>query len=234
MIFKYRGTTIRLFSTKLFILVMLGIGAVIAVLTLHEIIAFDPSSNLDSPPSNNGFYLNPPQKYPLVANSIENAIKTEAKNENINNNIPQESLHVTTTRHPTLGSQNKSVAPEIQKLREFVRTINEAQYIRNGDKFGTTLSQGSIVIIIQVHDRSDYFSYLLKSLSRARGIEEALLIVSHDFYSEEMNRLVESIDFCRVSSVFCMCIHSKRWYRVLILIWLGKAAGNKFAQSCGL
>ena len=207
MIFKYRGTTIRLFSTKLFILVMVGIGAVIAVLTLHEIIAFDPSGNMDSPPYNNGFYLNRPQNNPLVTKSIENAIKTEGRSENININIPQESLRVTTKR-PTLNfSLNKSVEPEILKLRHFVRTLNEAQFIRNGDKFGTTLSPGSIVIIIQVHDRIDYFSHLLNSLRRSRGIGDALLIVSHDYYSVEMNKLVESIDFCRVSAFFYCEVH---------------------------
>lgn len=202
MIFKYRGTTIRLFSTKLFILVMVGIGAVIAVLTLHEIIAFDPSGNIDPPPHNNGFYLNRPQINALVTTSIENAIKTEARNENININVPQESLRVTTKRPTIKISLNKSVEPEIQKLRHFVKNMNDEQYIRNGDKFGTTLSPSSIVIIIQVHDRSDYFSHLLNSMRRSRGIEDALLIVSHDYHSEEMNKLVESIDFCRVMQIF--------------------------------
>lgn len=202
MIFKYRGTTIRLFSTKLFILVMVGIGAVIAVLTLHEIIAFDPSGNIDPPLHNNGFYLNRPQINALVTTSIENAIKTEARNENININVPQESLRVTTKRPTIKISLNKSVEPEIQKLRHFVKNMNDEQYIRNGDKFGTTLSPSSIVIIIQVHDRSDYFSHLLNSMRRSRGIEDALLIVSHDYHSEEMNKLVESIDFCRVMQIF--------------------------------
>lgn len=199
MMFKYGGTTIRLFSRKLFILVTVGIGAVLAVLTLHEMITFDPSIHKDSLPNSN-VYLNPPQNSHhlkgLVQTSIQDAV---AKKENINNNIPQESLQVVTL-HPTIKiSQNKTVSSDIQSLRDLVRAINEAEYIRNGDKFGRTLSQGSIVIVVQVHDRGDYFAYLLKSLSRAKGIEEALLVISHDYYSEEINRHVQSIDFCKVS-----------------------------------
>ena len=202
MIFKYRGTTIRLFSRKLFILVTLGIGAVLAVFTLREMITFDASYSPDSTPSSNGFYSNQPQNNPYllgtVVNSNEGDTKTVGKEENkLANNIPQESLHE--IRRPTIKiSLNKTVSAEVQKLRDIVRAVNKAEYIRNGDKFGTTLSQKSIVIIVQVHDRGDYFSYLLKSLSRAKGIEDALLVISHDYYSEEINRHVESIDFCKV------------------------------------
>ena len=210
MIFKYRGTTIRLFSRKLFILVTLGIGAVFAVLTLHEMITFDASNHPDFTPDNNN--LNQPQKNPHlqepVATSKEDDTRTMANKESINNNIPQESSHE--IRRPTIKiSENRTVSPEIQKLRDVVRTVNEAEFIRNGDKFGATLSQGSIVIIVQVHDRGDYFSYLLKSLSRAKGIEEALLVISHDYYSEEINRHVEAIDFCKVKWDFNLCLHSK-------------------------
>ena len=200
MIFKYRGTTIRLFSRKLFILVTLGIGAVLAVFTLREMITFDASYR-DSTLNSNGFLSNQPQNnLPLqgtVANSNEDDTKTMAKKENTNSNIPQESLRI--IRRPTIKiSQNKTVSPEIHKLRDIVRAVNKAEHIRNGDKFGTTLSQKSIVIVVQVHDRGDYFSYLLKSLSRAKGIEDALLVISHDYYAEEINRHVESIDFCKV------------------------------------
>ena len=200
MIFKYRGTTIRLFSRKLFILVTLGIGAIFAVLTLHEMIRFDASNRPDSTPYI-GFYLNQPQKtthhvQEPVATLKKDGIKVVANNENTNNNIPQESLHVT---RPTVKiSPNKTVSPEIKKLRDIARAVNEAEFIRNSDKFGTTLSESSIIIIVQVHDRADYFSYLLKSLSRAKGIEEALLVISHDYYSKDINRHVEAIDFCKV------------------------------------
>jgi len=206
MIFKYRGTTIRLFSRKLFILVTLGIGAVLAVFTLHEMITFDASYSRDFTRKSNGFHLDQPQNSPHLQGTVQNfneyETKTMAKKQNTNNNVPKESLLVHEIHRPTVTiSQNKTVSPEIQKLRDIVKAVNEAEYIRNADKFGTTLSQESIVIIVQVHNRGDYFSYLLKSLRRAKGIEDALLIISHDYYSEEINRHVESIDFCKVSGI---------------------------------
>ena len=208
MIFKYRGTTIRLFSTKLFILVTLGVCAIFAVFTLHEMITFNPLNHSDSPPDESGgLDLNVAQTGSRLQEDVKTATvgSNAAANENINKNVPQE--RIATTLHPTVKiSQNRSVMPEIAKLRDFVRSLNEKQYIRNVDKFGTEFSQSSIVIIIQVHDRVDYFSHLLKSLSRAKGIENAFLVISNDYYSEEINRHVESIDFCRVSEAISMTI----------------------------
>lgn len=204
MIFKYRGTTIRLFSTKLFILVTLGVCAIFAVFTLHEMITFNPLNHSDSPPDESGgLDLNVAQTGSRLQEDVKTAIvgSNAAANENINKNVPQE--RIATTLHATVKiSQNRSVMPEIAKLRDFVRSLNEKEYIRNVDKFGTEFSQSSIVIIIQVHDRVDYFSHLLKSLSRAKGIENAFLVISNDYYSEEINRHVESIDFCRVLQIF--------------------------------
>ena len=204
MIFKYRGTTIRLFSKKLFILVTLGVCAIFAVLALHEMITFNSLNNIDSPPSSGGgLYLNPPQTSPrlqeaVTTPAIDRIKLSAAAKENINNIIPQE--RISKTLHPTIElTQKLRVPPEIAKLREIVRYVNDKQYMRNEEKFGRDFSQRSIVMIVQVHDRVDYFSYLLKSLSRAKGIEDALLIISNDYYSEEINKLVESIDFCRVS-----------------------------------
>ena len=204
MMFKYRGTTIRFFGTKLFILVTLAVCAIFAVLSLHEMIAFKSMEHSDSLPSVSGVLkLNSPLTRPslqeTVATLSKNGATTAAVKENVNNNIPQEER--IKTLHPTITLKltNRSVLSETEKLREIVRSANEKEFIRNKEKFGAEFSKTSVVIIVQVHDRVDYFSHLLKSLSRAKGIEEVLLIISSDYYSEDMNRLVESIDFCRVS-----------------------------------
>lgn len=60
----------------------------------------------------------------------------------------------------------------------------------------------SIVIVVQVHKRITYLRHLILSLSQARDISKTLLIFSHDFYDEEINDLVQSIDFCRVMQIF--------------------------------
>lgn len=87
MIFKYRGIIICFFSIKLFILVMVGIGVVIVVLMLYEIIVFDLFGNIDFFFYNNGFYLNWLQINVFVIILIENVIKIEVRNENININV---------------------------------------------------------------------------------------------------------------------------------------------------
>jgi len=236
MILKYRGTMIRLFSLKRFILVTLGVCAIFAVLVLYEIIIISSLNNVDSLYNSRGsLALSLPQTSPrpqktattpavdriklsaAAKENINNFIPQErisrilhptieltqklAEKENINNTAPQE--RISATLHPTIElTQKQSVPRKIAKLREIVRYVNNKQYIRNEEKFGRDFSQRSIVIVVQVHDRVGYFSHLLRSLSRAKGIEDALLIISNDYYSGETNKLVKSIDFCRVIQIF--------------------------------
>lgn len=55
------------------------------------------------------------------------------------------------------------------------------------------------VILIQVHSRLEYLKELLNSLRETRYINETLVIFSHDLVDNEINKLIESIDFCAVS-----------------------------------
>ena len=196
MMFKYRGTTIHLFSTKLVLLVLFTVCSIFAVFSLHEIIALSSVKTLNSFPLSNGHLDSnqPPTRLPSKDHAAVlgtyTVITKAAVNENINKTPLEERL-----------SPNRSTSLDVERLREIIRTANLREVIRNKDKFGTDFSQSALVIIVQVHDRVDYFSHLLKSLSHAKGIEEALLIISSDLYSEEINRLVEEIDFCRVSRI---------------------------------
>lgn len=54
----------------------------------------------------------------------------------------------------------------------------------------------------QVHTRITYLRHLIVSLAQARDIEKTLLIFSHDYYDEDINDLVQSIDFCKVMQVY--------------------------------
>jgi len=58
-----------------------------------------------------------------------------------------------------------------------------------------------IVLVIQVHNRISYLRKLLQSLSQSRWIEKALLIFSHNIYSEELNELIHSFPFCSVMQI---------------------------------
>lgn len=54
------------------------------------------------------------------------------------------------------------------------------------------------VILIQVHSRENYLKELIDSLRKTTHIQDALVIFSHDLNSNNINRLIESIDFCAV------------------------------------
>ena len=86
-------------------------------------------------------------------------------------------------------------------LRETVKLLNSEQYILNVRKFPKR-SKDSVVIVVQVHKRSNYLLKLIDSLRKAKGISDALLIISHDYYASEINNIVQGIDFCQVLQIF--------------------------------
>ncbi|XP_018648329.1 putative beta-1,2-n-acetylglucosaminyltransferase II [Schistosoma mansoni] len=99
----------------------------------------------------------------------------------------------------------------ISNLRQYISHINMVQYVKNEDLYGqlptrdnfnSTRSSPNHVIIIQVHNRSIELSLLIESLRRTKGIETALIIFSHDFYSDELNSLIGSIRFTRTVQIF--------------------------------
>lgn len=72
---------------------------------------------------------------------------------------------------------------------------------RNLDLY-PNLGKDRVVIVLYVHNRPQYLRVTVESLSKVEGISETLLIVSHDGYFEEMNKIVESIKFCQVKQIF--------------------------------
>ncbi|XP_065218790.1 alpha-1,6-mannosyl-glycoprotein 2-beta-N-acetylglucosaminyltransferase-like isoform X2 [Planococcus citri] len=89
----------------------------------------------------------------------------------------------------------------INEIQRRVDEHNKLQIILNEDIFGP-LRNDSLVIAIQVHDRLIYLRHTIISLAQVKGIENALLIFSHDYYDEEINSLVQSINFCKVMQIF--------------------------------
>ena len=71
--------------------------------------------------------------------------------------------------------------------------------------------------LFQVHNRSEYLYHLVNSLRSARDIEQALLIFSHDVYSDELNNIVKSVDFCPVSMLICL-VHSLMMMMAIVKI----------------
>ena len=57
-------------------------------------------------------------------------------------------------------------------------------------------------VAVQVHNRPQYFQNLINSLQNSIGIEHVHLIISSDYWSPEMNKITESIKFCKVTRIF--------------------------------
>ncbi|XP_066158679.1 alpha-1,6-mannosyl-glycoprotein 2-beta-N-acetylglucosaminyltransferase isoform X2 [Euwallacea fornicatus] len=89
----------------------------------------------------------------------------------------------------------------ISDIKRSIAQYNLQQTVYNEDLFGP-LQNDSIVIVIQIHDRLTYLRHLIVSLAQARDISQALLVFSHDFYDEEINSLIQSVDFCKVIQIF--------------------------------
>ena len=88
------------------------------------------------------------------------------------------------------------------EIKRAMLEINHKQEIFNIGRFPRR-SENSIVIVVMIHKRLEYLRFLIESLRKARDIDDALLIFSHDYYSVEINELVRSIDFCQVRIYTC-------------------------------
>ncbi|XP_037303048.1 alpha-1,6-mannosyl-glycoprotein 2-beta-N-acetylglucosaminyltransferase isoform X2 [Manduca sexta] len=117
--------------------------------------------------------------------------------------VPPE-LHKYLTVHPKNFSANSTerTAPKnTSDILKAIRRYNDAQTIYNEDIFGP-VQEDTVIIAIQVHTRLTYLRHLIVSLAQARDIDRTLLVFSHDYYDEEINTLVRSIDFTKVIQIF--------------------------------
>lgn len=55
---------------------------------------------------------------------------------------------------------------------------------------------------MQIHNRIKYLRQLVASLGKARDISEALIVFSHDYFTEDINNLVRGINFCKTTQIF--------------------------------
>ena len=99
----------------------------------------------------------------------------------------------------TVDSLPSQIGPDsLNLLQTLLHRLNAEQRIQNSDKF-PPFSESSLVLVVQAHRRDGYLRQLFNSLRNVRGIEDILLVISHDYYYDDMMKLVQSVDFCRVS-----------------------------------
>lgn len=99
------------------------------------------------------------------------------------------------------GANGGRAPLNISDIRRSIERYNEAQQVLNEELFGP-VQNDSLVIVVQVHTRIVYLRHLIVSLAQARDIDTVLLVFSHDYYDEEINELVQSVDFCKVMQIF--------------------------------
>ncbi|KAH9384805.1 hypothetical protein HPB48_026819 [Haemaphysalis longicornis] len=86
------------------------------------------------------------------------------------------------------------------KLVYYVSQGSANQAVHHEDEFGP-LTPSDPVIVVQVHNRWRYLKLLLRSLSLVKGIDRALLILSHDYYDAHAHNLSKTVTFCKANFV---------------------------------
>jgi len=121
----------------------------------------------------------------------------------------------TNASHPIVQLPRVShMSGNLSEIRAAMLEANRRQNIANLDIFDLVASDSAVVVVIQVHNRTEYLRHLVSSLRKAVDIEQTLLIFSHDFYSDELNDIVASIDFCPVCYIIIHIINLLLTYLV--------------------
>lgn len=127
----------------------------------------------------------------------------------IEQKMENDTAALVTTSHPSSIMTNQKqvylgVLPSmpgvgsLKMLQKIMLEHNKSPTIYNEEQF-LPLGEGGLVLIVQVHKREKYLTLLLESLKATKGIENVLLVISHDYYYDSMNKIITSIDFCQVS-----------------------------------
>lgn len=87
------------------------------------------------------------------------------------------------------------------QLWEQIARANANHAVRNEHIFGPLTDQ-NLVIVVQVHNRVNYLRALINSMVKVRHIEETLVVFSHDFFDDQINKLVTGVNFTKVINIF--------------------------------
>lgn len=97
---------------------------------------------------------------------------------------------------------NITSKPNEFELRNlYMKSIVRGNTIYNQDIHGP-ITENTVVILIPIQVITIQMKFLLISLAKVRGIDEALIIFSHTHYHEETNKFIRSLKFCKVMQVF--------------------------------
>lgn len=100
---------------------------------------------------------------------------------------------------PRSGDAVKWDFASLSALTRSVYSANYKQSVLNEEKFP---GEPLLVLVVQVHNRPEYLKMLVESLEKAAEVHSFLLIFSHDYFSEEINAIVQGITFCKVLQIY--------------------------------
>ena len=101
----------------------------------------------------------------------------------------------------TVAPVINNFAGDRMDFKERAFSLNFLQDIHNTDQFGEH-NYGDLIILVQIHDRPENLRHLLTSLKNTRGIANATLVISRDYFSDEIDSIIESINFVRYIEIF--------------------------------
>jgi hypothetical protein len=81
--------------------------------------------------------------------------------------------------------------------RRYAASFNQHQVIINPHLLPQPLGDATIIVLM-VHNRPEYLKAVLRSLKSVQGIENALLVISLDYLSPEVDSAARSVTFCAV------------------------------------
>lgn len=89
----------------------------------------------------------------------------------------------------------------VEEMKQYALSQNFVQDFYNTEKFGEH-TKDAIIIVVQVHDRTDFFEELLNSLRNVQDVNKATLVISFDKLTERNDKAIKKIDFCRYITIF--------------------------------
>lgn len=117
-----------------------------------------------------------------------------------------DSNHTRSARSPFDGPQHtEKFLFAVAKKRIADQKRGAATFV-NTDMFPGVvdgISDSTIVIVVMVHSRHEYFKNFLDSLRDVKDIGKHILIISQDYISNELENLISTIDFVVYAQIFC-------------------------------
>ncbi|CAB3397926.1 unnamed protein product [Caenorhabditis bovis] len=88
-----------------------------------------------------------------------------------------------------------------EEIVHSMQFLNENFDVLNTDKFGPP-SNVKTILVVQVHNRPAYLQILIESMRKTKGIDETLIVFSHDINVSVINQMIRNITFARVYQIF--------------------------------